>query len=242
MRDTYLDYTKREFTHGVDRVVYYPSFGETEIWNGVINIEEDENGTIQRVGYIDGQMVRTTYAYTDFSFSVEAYTYPELIEISLFDLCYRTYLNLEETAYELHIVYGCKAVLDSSAWLSLSGDTDPTTFTLNVTTLPPKNPVSRIAPGSHLILRSSDIPFELLEKLEDILYGTDTTDPRMPSIEELEDLLEDGAKLRITDHGDGTWSAEGSDNIVDMVSQTEFFIDYQTAQYTIGSEYTVQSG
>jgi hypothetical protein len=62
--------------------------------------------------------------------------------------------------------------------------------------------------------------------VEEVLYGNDTTAPRLPTPRELLDLFIDNALLKITDNGDGTWSAEGPDSILQILVNDQFTIDW----------------
>ena len=65
----------------------------------------------------------------------------------------------------------------------------------------------------------------------------------MPSIDEVIEILEQYVSLRITDHGDGTWSAEeiNTTGIIQMEDDTEFSITWDSAKYIDDQVYTIES-
>jgi hypothetical protein len=65
-----------------------------------------------------------------------------------------------------------------------------------------------------------------MEAVLNVLYGTDTESPRLPTPAELLNLFIDNALLKITDNGDGTWTAEGPDSIISALNADEFKIDW----------------
>ena len=58
---------------------------------------------------------------------------------------------------------------------------------------------------------------ELLSVVEDILYGTDSSDPRLPTPAELVEFFEAASILRITVHPDGSYTATAPDNRLDIL-------------------------
>ena len=81
----------------------------------------------------------------------------------------------------------------------------------------------------------------VLSVIENTLYGSADTSARLPEPQEIFDLFEDGAILKITDHGDGTWTAEGPDSAIQMLSATEFEITWPSAVYLSSDTYRISS-
>ena len=62
--------------------------------------------------------------------------------------------------------------------------------------------------------------------MEDNLYGTETSDPSLPTIMEVAEYFGYLGALIIVDHGDGTWSAiDESNRYITMLDDTTFQID-----------------
>lgn len=67
------------------------------------------------------------------------------------------------------------------------------------------------------------------------------TPPRFPTLEELLDIFESGVILRITDHGDGTWTADGPDSAIQMLTESMFRITWPSAVYISADTYQISS-
>jgi hypothetical protein len=78
--------------------------------------------------------------------------------------------------------------------------------------------------------------------LEDILYGTDAVDSRLPLPTEIVALFEANSILRVTDHHDGTWTADtDEDGIISMLDSESFEITWPSAIYTAPNTYKIGS-
>lgn len=97
------------------------------------------------------------------------------------------------------------------------------------------------APTSHIIIDEKTTWHEALTALTNALYGTASTNPRLPSPEEVLAIFYNNATLRIIDHGDGTWTAIGPDDVVKMLSTTEFQINWPSAVYLNSTTYQVSN-
>jgi hypothetical protein len=81
----------------------------------------------------------------------------------------------------------------------------------------------------------------LLEDLEDMLYGNEEKDPSLADINDLIDYVDKWFRLKIIDHGDGTWSAVEYVNgyNIRMLSSDEFEIVNANAEYLTPDEYRI---
>lgn len=232
--------TNREVTQGLDRGILYTRKGSV-IWHGLVSVEVEYTDVEQSILYIDGDANRIQAKTTDFKATAVCYNYPDELELSPFGFVYRVYTD--DPSYELHIVYGCRAQLDRLQVVSLSEEAGIPYFSIGLTTKPERMPINGYVPSSQFILRSKHMKIEALEAIEKVLYGTETEDPRLPPLSEVVDILETYVALRITDHGDGTWSAEeiNTHGIIKMVDNTEFSITWDSAKYIDDQVYTIES-
>ncbi len=81
----------------------------------------------------------------------------------------------------------------------------------------------------------------MIQAIEDLLYGSASTAPRLPDPQEILDLFEEGAILKIIDHGDGTWTAIGPDDVVYMTDPDTFEINWPSVVYLDEDTYQVSS-
>lgn len=252
---------ERSFETGMDRGVLYIQ-GVGYPWNGLVSVKERNSSSNTAPVYIDGVKVENGDVFEDFAISVEAFTYPDefglcdgSIEINSgifveqqpqlpFDLAYRTLIGNDLNPsgdYKIHLVYGCSVVPSGPSYDSIGGSSDPTNFTWDVDTTPPED-IPGFKASTHLIVDTRFITNpQLLSDFEDILYGTDTTAPSLPSPADVVFWFGDWCIVRITDNGDGTWDAEGPDEYFTMLTDDIFQIDYESAVYLDADTYTIES-
>lgn len=244
------------FEAGLDRGVLYPEEGTAVAWNGLISVDDGGTSTIKDF-YLDGIKYLSTVSARDWKGSLSAYTYPEefseLIGVSeladglfadsqmpgRFGLCYRTMVTAPEVDvkqhYKIHLIYNAMASLSSFSNNTLtSGGADPTAFNFELTTVPIRVPNKR--PTAHFIVDTRDVDDTTLATLEELIYGTDESDPVLPDIEDLIALLLVGGVV-VTYNGDGTWTAVGSEDDITMFNFGRTFrIDNVAAIYLIPDE------
>jgi hypothetical protein len=210
---------------GVDRAVFYPATGPGVPWNGLTAANSSVNGSEQRSRYLDGLKIGSRKLRGEFSGSIEAYTYPdELFENVLaqqradsFGLAYRT---MAGDNYKLHLVYNISLAKTEHAYEQRNSDI----FRWDFTTLP--IPVPGASPSAHLIIDGNVAYPWVVEAMEDILYGSDEADPRLPLPQEIIDTFEENALLIVVDYGDGTFAVIGPDEAITITSPTTFQITW----------------
>lgn len=216
------DITSRDYQQGVDRGVLYPPDGSAGIiWNGLISAAETEETASNTLVYLDGLAYFTDRVSGDFGLAVTAYTYPVELDSSraIFGMSYRTQ---KVNGYTLHLVYNGLASPVTIERSSETADADAENFDFQISTVPVKIPGGY--PTAHLIIDSTLADPVNLASLETMLYGTDDADGYLPAVQDIIDLFNENAILFITDNGDGTWTAEGPDDLVFMTDSTTFEI------------------
>lgn len=234
------------FEAGVDRGVFCPIGGVGIPWNGLISVNEAPSGSDYEDAYIDGQRYRSGKSSGSFSATVSAFTYPDYLDDypnQPFNFAYRTKIGNDilglDFGYKIHLVYN--AVLDPTIkdYRSLGKEVNLVHFSWDLSTTP-----FAIQDGkatAHLVVDSTKIYPETLILFEDMLYGTDFTNPIFPSIQEVLDIFESTAILKITDHGDGSFTAEGPDDVVYLTDATSFEISWPSAVFIDTESYRVRS-
>jgi hypothetical protein len=243
---------ERFYEAGTDRGVLYID-GVGYAWNGLVSVDQSPSGGDPESFYLDGIPYVMASAPEEFKGSIEAYTYPSAFaacdgseEIAQglyisqqarkpFGFSYRTLVGNDvdelDHAYKIHIVYEAMAGPAKQRHTTLGDKTDPSTFTWDIVTraLKFEDPAFGIKYGAHLTLDSREVYPWAMQAVEEVLYGNDENDPRLPSPSELLALFVDNALLKIFDNGDGTWTAEGPDSIISMLDSTTFQIDWPSA-------------
>jgi len=243
----------RLYETGVDRGVFYPNVGPGLPWNGLISVKEDPSGASLNKIFVDGVPYRTQKTKESFAAVLQAYTSPRGFDEydgnygqqrrKPFGLSYRTRIGNDisaDYAYKIHLVYNALAMpttVDSST-LKTDG-LDGTPFSWGISTTPV--PIPGAKPAAHLIIDASIAYPEAIQAVEDVLYGSIDGDARLPDPEELLDLFEQHAILVIIDHGDGTWTAIGPDEAIDMPDADTFQITWPSAVYLDSDTYQISS-
>lgn len=119
-----------------------------------------------------------------------------------FGLCYRTEIGNDtatslDDGYVLHLCYGCTAAPSERNHGTINESPDAGTMSWDVNSIPVnvgmKNPETgkQYKPCSTITVESLDFVDnpEILEKLENILYGTENTEPRLPLPKEVYEIL-----------------------------------------------------
>jgi hypothetical protein len=249
---------ERKFKSGIDRGVLYS--GETRLgvaWNGLVTVEERSDEAAAPL-YQDGIKYLDSEIMGNFSATIKAFTYPDEFEqyeglraittglgvhdqpSKRFFLTYRTKMGNDvdgsDHGYQIHLLYNLTVVSADKPYTTLAEKTVPMLFNWSIFGVP--EIIDGFRPTAHIILDSTEITPGRLGQIEDILYGTEDTPPRMPTIEE---ILEIAISYLITiiDHGDGTWSAIGPDELITMLDANTFQITEANAIYLDPDTYTI---
>jgi hypothetical protein len=222
---------------GVDRgVLYFRSYGP-KVWNGLEMVNEKPGDWAIVEGYYDGQKFAHIGSPESYSATIDSYTYPDELESGdVFDLSYRVSL---ETGYELHIVWNAEARETDVAMTSLGSDAEAESFSWDVSTIPNRFDFYRAT--AHILINSTNAPAGALEQIEDLLYGTTTTSPSIPSIEDIFAIFDAYAVFIVTDNGDGTWTATGPDSWFQTVDATTVIITTPSVDFINSEAYLIRS-
>lgn len=208
---------ERFFETGVKKGVLYVmndsgTYENGVVWNGLTAVTEKPTGAEPTNLYADDIKYLVLYGAEEFEATIEAYTYPEEFEqcdgsASLatgvnigqqtrksFGFCYTTSLGNDtqgqDHGYKIHIIYGCKAKPSEKAYSSINDNPDAITFSWDISTTPV--PVTGMKPTATVVIDSTRVDSGKLQKLEEKLYGTTTTEPTLPSPDEIKTLLASG--------------------------------------------------
>lgn len=209
-RISWNDYGSRHYEAGLDRGVLYIDNRPGVPWNGLIAVNESPSGGNISSYYLDGIKYLDHPGQEEYQAEIEAYTYPEEFsecegvkhaayglyvtnqKKKPFGLTYRTKIGNDEKqldhGYKIHLIYNAIVEPSDRDYETLDDDVEPLTFTWSIFTKPPE--FNGYWPTSHFVIDSRKIPSHLRRQLEDILYGSETTFPRLPSVQELLFLFE----------------------------------------------------
>lgn len=198
---------------GVDHGVLYPTqagvYGTGVAWNGLTGVTESPSGAESTAQYADNIKYLNLISAEEFGATIEAFTYPDEFSVCdgsaepvkgvmigqqtrrPFGLAYRTLIGNDlmgtEYGYKLHLIYGATASPSERAYATVNDSPEAITFSWEVTTTPVEVPGYK--PTASLTIDSTKVAPNNMAKLEEILYGTDSTEPRLPMPEEVIDLI-----------------------------------------------------
>jgi hypothetical protein len=199
---------------GVDRgVLYLPNesgvYDAGYAWNGLVTVTESPSGAEPSAQYADNIKYLNLVSAEEFGATIEAFTYPDEFGQcdgtaspsdgvllgqqgrKTFGLCYRTRLGNDLTGvdygYKLHLIYGALAAPSEKAYSTINDSPEAITFSWEVATTPV--PTSSYKPTSLIVVDSTVVASDDLSNLEEILYGTEGVDPRLPLPDEVISLF-----------------------------------------------------
>lgn len=198
---------------GVDHGVLYPTqsgvYGNGVPWNGLTSVSESPSGAESTGQYADNIKYLNLISAEEFGATIEAFTYPDEFAVCdgsaepvpgvmlgqqnrrPFGLSYRTLVGNDlmgtEYGYKLHLIYGATASPSERAYSTVNDSPEAITFSWEVTTTPVE--VTGYKPTASLTIDSSKVSAANMAKLEEILYGTETEDARLPMPDEVIKLI-----------------------------------------------------
>jgi hypothetical protein len=204
---------ERYYETGVDRGVLYPQLNNAYTlgvaWNGLSTVEESPSGAEANPIYADNIKYLNLISVEEFGATVTAYTYPDefaecdgSVEVAdgvqtgqqtrkVFGLTYRTIKGndskLNEYGYKIHIIYNCLAAPSGKSYSTVNDSPEAIEFSWELTTTP--IPLEGYKPTATIVVDSTKTAPAKLKALEDILYGTESTDPRLPLPDEIVALM-----------------------------------------------------
>lgn len=244
---------ERIFETGVDRGVLFVGYVGV-VWNGLIAVKEAPSGGTPTPFFYDGFKYRQLASSEDFTATIDAFSAPPEFSVcdgssqmsnglfatqqprKQFSFSYRTKigndLNGVNHGYKIHVVYNALTAPSQQNNASISNSPTPITFSWAISTAPVD--LQGFKPTAHFVIDSRYTTPALMAQIEDILYGTSTTPPRLITPEDLALLF----GLKITDLGGGRYKAEGF-AVREVISAVSFTIDHTSVTDLGGGRFTI---
>lgn len=205
---------ERKYETGVRNGVLYVmdesgTYPKGVAWNGLTAVTESPSGAEATALYADDVKYLNLISAEEFGATIEAYTYPDEFaqcngEASLvngvtigqqprktFGMAYRTVLGNdienESYGYKLHLIYGAVASPSEKAYATINDSPEAITFSWELKTTPVV--VNGFKPTASLTIDSTKANAEKLTALEDILFGSETGEARLPLPNEIATLM-----------------------------------------------------
>lgn len=179
-------------------------------WNGLISVDESPEGAEPTDLYADNAKYLSLLSAEKFKCTIKAYDYPDefaecdgSVEIvegvtigqqsrATFGFAYRTEIGndilKEAYGYKIHLVYGCNASPSGVSRETINESPSAGELSWEVSTTPV--PVTGAdKPTATLVIDSTKVDKAKLAAIEEILYGSDTAEPRLPLPDEIKTLM-----------------------------------------------------
>lgn len=178
-------------------------------WNGLTSISESPSGAEATPLYADDVKYLNLFSAEEFGATIEAYTYPDEFAVldgsaslatgvligqqerGMFGLCYKTAVGNDvagsDLGYKIHIIYGAKASPSEKSYETINDTPSAITFSWEISTTPTS--VTGKKATASLVIDSTKCDEVKLAQLENILYGTANSNPRLPLPDEIATLF-----------------------------------------------------
>lgn len=179
-------------------------------WNGLTTVTNSPSGAEANPIYADNIKYLNLVSAEEFGATIEAYTYPEEFELCdgsigadgihiggqarrNFGFAYRTRVGNDTVGDSLgnkiHVIYNALATPSESAYATVNDSPEAITFSWTISTtavgFDSQGDFKDLRPVSKLTFDSTKMSEENWNKLTDILWGTASSEPRLPSPDEL---------------------------------------------------------
>lgn len=256
---------ERRFETGVDHgVLFIPNvngvYNNGVAWNGLTTVTESPSGAESNPQYADNIKYLDLISAEEFGATIEAFTYPD--EFAQFDgvvnphpgvsvgqqgrkffgLSYRSKVGNDvdgDLGYKIHLVYGCHAAPSEKAYGTVNDSPEAITFSWEITTTPV--PVTGLKPTAILTIDSTKVTAANLAALEDALYGTAATSPRLPLPDEVIGMFAGAAPTQVTPTAP-TYNAATHEITIPTITGVNYFRTDTDAALADGSVVTLVVG
>lgn len=209
------------FEAGVEKGVLYKQnaqgvYNTGFAWNGLSAVNESPSGAEANKQYANNKVYANITSAEEFSGSLEAFTYPAAFAecdgyaeltpgVTIgqqrrvpFGLAYKTKIGNDiaelDLGYKLHLIYGAKAAPSERNYTTINESPEAMSMSWELSTEPVE--VAGKRPTATLVIDSTKVSAAKLLDLENILYGTAGTDPRLPLPAEVATII--GTNLTVT--------------------------------------------
>ncbi len=204
---------EHRFEIGVDHGILFPvkngKYQTGVAWNGLTAVTESPEGAEPNDQYADNIKYLTLRSTETFNATIEAFTYPdEFLECdgtlspmagvhfgqqtrTPFGFAYRTKVGNDvqgmDAGYILHLIYGCTVSPAERSYQTVNDSPEAMTFSWELDSTPVQAPGYK--PVSSVTINSTEVSPEMMARIEAVLCGSVTGDPRLPMPDEIPGIL-----------------------------------------------------
>ena len=197
------------------------AYGNGVSWSSISNVKESPSGGEEQTGYASDMQYYSISSKEEFKGTINAFWSPQEFDAcdgmvapkvngkkvaggyatgqkrSRFALAYVVGLGNDTQdlayGYELHIIYNAKVSPSERERKTINKQPEPTTLSWSFSTLPVATGFDDLEETSHVFLRSTEVAPDKLKKIEDKLFGTDSTESTLVEPKEFFELLGEAA-------------------------------------------------
>lgn len=200
---------ERFYETGTDKGVLYPmvsgAYPKGVAWNGLTGVTESPSGAEPTKLYADNIAYLTLMSTEEYGATIEAYQSPEEFDAcdgtaalsegvrigqqtrQKFGFSWQTKLGNdvvgEEYGYLIHLLYGGLASPSEKGYSTINDSPEAITLSWEVSTTPVE--VTGYKPTASVTIDSTKVDATKLAAFEEILYGSDDVEPRLPLPDEI---------------------------------------------------------
>lgn len=198
------------YENGVSHGVIYPqaangTYPQGEGWNGLTSFDISPTGGESNPIYADNFKYLDLISDEEVEGSIGAYTYPDSFaecngEKALlpgfkvgqqlrkrFGFSCQTIIGNDveqgDYGYKIHLVYGAITTPSERSYETVNDSPEPIEMSWDFTTM--KVNITGAKPVAHIELDSTKLPAAAMTAIENVLYGTASTEPRLPLPDEV---------------------------------------------------------
>lgn len=204
----------REYETGVKNGVLYVqgeggTYPKGVAWNGLISVTESPSGAEATALYADDIKYLNLMSNEEFGATIEAYMSPEEFDqcdgtasivtgVSIgqqkrktFGMAYKTTIGNDvdgnDYGYKIHLIYGALAAPSEKAYSTINDSPEAMTLSWELSTTPVN--VEGFKPTASVVIDSTKADPTKLKKLEEILFGGENTEARLPLPDEIVSII-----------------------------------------------------
>jgi hypothetical protein len=183
------------------------TYNDGVAWNGLVSVKKSNDGAEETPLYADNMKYLSLFSAENLKGSIDAFTYPDEFEACdgsaavnpgvyvgqqtrrPFGLAYSTIVgnDTQGNAYgeKIHLIYNAKVSPAERAYETVNDSPAALTFSWNYSTTPVDLSDLGLDASAGITISKNEVSAAAWTSLTEALYGTETNEPRLPSIEEV---------------------------------------------------------
>lgn len=225
---TKLEWAKtgeKEYETGVSNGVLYPRdnaglYPEGFPWNGLTSVTDSPSGAESNKQYADNEVYVNIKSAEEVGGTIEAFMRPRQfaecdgtrepipgLEFGQqtrrsFGFSWQSRVGNDvegvDYGFKIHLVYGADANPSEKQYQTINDSPEPSALSWEYTTIPTASGIPGLRNVSKLTIKSTDLAPAALKALTDVLYGTESTQARLPLPREVYEICLAGEPVEIS--------------------------------------------